>query len=321
MPRATALTLFWLPVLVALGVDRFAVVEPFVRQLESLLNRLPASTDLQFQYPRYILLTLLVLYSCLVFMKQWSHYFDVGTGLGGLFVSTCGSFNHKEWFVDRVIAFWHGLIFLSAIRIPDLWLPCMAIYFFIARYRCTITLKRAVYASYWSKVGPSGQPQYKNPFSTFPNAGIVDAAQGSEFLNKRAVSDEEEWALRLDVMRDSLDWKHRTAVRWIGDIERALRVKEIFVGWSRILLMLALFASVFTVNARTILYFSPETLAGYYIIAAEGAVLMALFLFDEDSIYWGVSKWGSSGFLVDVRSTPAPLCSFCGTGIDHCALA
>ena len=30
---------------------------------------------------------------------------------------------------------------------------------------------------------------------------------------------------------------------------------------------------------------------------------------------------GSSGFLVDVRSTPAPLCSFCGTGIDHCALA
>ena len=32
-------------------------------------------------------------------------------------------------------------------------------------------------------------------------------------------------------------------------------------------------------------------------------------------------KKGSSGFLVDVRSTPAPLCSFCGTGIDHCALA
>ena len=31
--------------------------------------------------------------------------------------------------------------------------------------------------------------------------------------------------------------------------------------------------------------------------------------------------YGSSGFLVDVRSTPAPLCSFCGTGIDHCALA
>ena len=31
--------------------------------------------------------------------------------------------------------------------------------------------------------------------------------------------------------------------------------------------------------------------------------------------------FGSSGFLVDVRSTPAPLCSFCGTGIDHCALA
>ena len=29
---------------------------------------------------------------------------------------------------------------------------------------------------------------------------------------------------------------------------------------------------------------------------------------------------GSSGFLVDVRPTPAPSCSFCGTGIDHCAL-
>ena len=29
---------------------------------------------------------------------------------------------------------------------------------------------------------------------------------------------------------------------------------------------------------------------------------------------------GSSGFLVDVRSAPAPSCSFCGTGIDHCAL-
>ena len=31
-------------------------------------------------------------------------------------------------------------------------------------------------------------------------------------------------------------------------------------------------------------------------------------------------KKGSSGFLVDVRPTPAPSCSFCGTGIDHCAL-
>ncbi len=30
--------------------------------------------------------------------------------------------------------------------------------------------------------------------------------------------------------------------------------------------------------------------------------------------------FGSSGFLVDVRPTPAPSCSFCGTGIDHCAL-
>ena len=31
-------------------------------------------------------------------------------------------------------------------------------------------------------------------------------------------------------------------------------------------------------------------------------------------------KDGSSGFLVDVRPAPAPSCSFCGTGIDHCAL-
>ena len=215
MPRATALTLFWLPVLVGLGVDRFAAFQPYLRELASSIDPLPVTTDLP--YSRHGLCLLLLIHSALVFLKQWSHYFSAGTGLGGLFVSTCGSFNHKERFVDRVLAFWHGLIVLSAFGMPGLWLPCMAIYFFIARYRCTITLKRAVYASYWSAVGRSGQPQYKNPFSTFPNVGIVDAAQGSKFLKGRAVSDEKEWELRLKVMRDSLNWQHRTAVRWVGD--------------------------------------------------------------------------------------------------------
>ena len=42
----------------------------------------------------------------------------------------------------------------------------------------------------------------------------------------------------------------------------------------------------------------------------------------EAAYYMSIPNiFGSSGFLVDVRSTPAPLCSFCGTGIDHCALA
>ena len=41
----------------------------------------------------------------------------------------------------------------------------------------------------------------------------------------------------------------------------------------------------------------------------------------DDGGFEPVPFLGSSGFLVDVRSTPAPLCSFCGTGIDHCALA
>ena len=49
------------------------------------------------------------------------------------------------------------------------------------------------------------------------------------------------------------------------------------------------------------------------LVAAAVAILGFLFL--------PLANKGSSGFLVDVRSTPAPLCSFCGTGIDHCALA
>ena len=49
-----------------------------------------------------------------------------------------------------------------------------------------------------------------------------------------------------------------------------------------------------------------------------GASKAAADLFCQE---FGLYFQGSSGFLVDVRSTPAPLCSFCGTGIDHCALA
>lgn len=74
------------------------------------------------------------------------------------------------------------------------------------------------------------------------------------------------------------------------------------MGWSRILLRLGLLASVFTANATATIYFSPQTLAGYYLIATEGAVLIALFLFDEDSIYWGVCKWRSYPVLGDTVS-------------------
>ena len=47
-------------------------------------------------------------------------------------------------------------------------------------------------------------------------------------------------------------------------------------------------------------------------------LLMSVFLFV--AVMSVAVLFGSSGFLVDVRPTPAPSCSFCGTGIDHCAL-
>ncbi len=59
---------------------------------------------------------------------------------------------------------------------------------------------------------------------------------------------------------------------------------------------------------------------GLYLLIVPAAVLFRRKQFAKITNELVANLSGSSGFLVDVRPTPAPSCSFCGTGIDHCAL-
>ena len=71
---------------------------------------------------------------------------------------------------------------------------------------------------------------------------------------------------------------------------------------------------------------SPDTWMHLMIVQSKLEILLSNPVVSELPLSQGrgselvATLDGSSGFLVDVRPTPAPSCSFCGTGIDHCAL-
>ena len=103
----------------------------------------------------------------------------------------------------------------------------------------------------------------------------------------------------------AIEENKRIFIEWDADSGNATTVEWIFTPRSDDTTYVSVTNKGFTGDGDKIVNDALDSTGGFALVLAAAKAYLE----------------GSSGFLVDVRSTPAPLCSFCGTGIDHCALA
>ncbi|CAD6491226.1 MAG: hypothetical protein CHKLHMKO_00088 [Candidatus Argoarchaeum ethanivorans] len=284
LPQKLALVLLGIPVLIVFGAYFTDIVAGYKQYIVPLD---PWNADKTFWRPA--LTAVLLVYTGIMFLKQWGYYYKTGQGKSGFFVQTCGIFNDAEWGADILLSFWGGILILAAYGMPSFWLPCASIYFFLVFFRCRITLRRKKYATHWAIYGEAKGPNYTTLWSTFPRSQIVVAAKSAGFLSADA---KDTWETRLSVMKDSLDWVHPTAIHKVEGVERPLKVKEILAGWDWIDRMFAVIALVFHLLSLTILKLTHPGLASFSTIVILSGVIFVLHLsLSNASKEWGIKHW------------------------------
>ena len=238
--RDLSLLVFAIPVGIALG--------SYVPGVVSFFNANIAIWDpwtTEHSRWKWALSIILFVLTGLMAIKQWSYYYRLGSGKAGFFVETCGCFNDREEALDIALSFWGGLLFLSALRMPSYWLLLSALYSGLVVLRCWVTLRRKMYATIWSERGEESGPRYWTLTSTFPRPQTSAVAQEAGLLPADIKID---WATTINLMKQSLDWTHETAVVGTGHAQRPLAAKEILAGWlwsHSIFLGTGIFFSVF----------------------------------------------------------------------------
>lgn len=225
LPKKLARFAFSIPLAIAAGSSYFKPLNSFFEDHVAILDKW---TSIHSPW-KWALVVVLFILTVLIAIKQWSYYYGQGNGKAGFFANTCGCFNDREETLDIVLSFWGGLLFVSAVTMPSYWLFLIALYSSLVVLRCWVTLKRKTYAAIWNRKGETSGPRFRTLTSSFPRPQTLEVSQKAGLFEAAAKTTD--WAMRLQLMTQSLNWTHPSAKVEDGGYSREPAAKEILAGW------------------------------------------------------------------------------------------